>query len=561
MEMVPVLVIAVVLLVGLVTLALGFRGWHPANIAASLLVLLSSCGFIALAGIRGQSERAWTGLLRSWESKVLEARDAVRVDPKGKPGVQRIGDCSIETLQNCTIAELQKKQREWSRALERVSLWRGRYWPDVAFVPPDGDKTGRITIPAPENPSIAEGAAVHLFDGRPLADGGRYIGGFRVVKVEQNQLEILPLGRVDARDRDAWKAPHEQVVAYENLPFDRWIAFHRTGRDAEETVIPEPTKQVPDVPERSGLRESVERHDFPERLLGAVSSEDNPLPEDPDAVPPGVQWASVEFEADFEWKPEGSDGRPEDETLRFEAGERVSAFPARDVAPLRKAGAKFKHQWSMPPGLYWAKVEFTDDYSVERGDADPLVFSSGAVAHLPLEFARNLEKDGKVKVTRIFHRRQLTAPETALQGASVVDRSGRPAGSDAKDGDSRDGITLDSQGIYRLSDVLEGRIIDLGRNKDAVEAARKAATSQLEALGKVRDRLEKDLENWSGDVASAERLEREAAKKHEAIQKSLESSERSIVELAARLRKITGVLATEIERRAPPPAPAPSPGS
>jgi hypothetical protein len=554
MEYIPVAIIAVVILTGIVALAMGFRGWHPANTAGAWLVLLASCGFLALAGVRGQSERAWATMLRGWESKVLEVRDAVRADVRGKAGLQPLGECSLDTLQNCPVASLEAKEVEWSRALDRVNSWRGRFWKEVTFVPPtvkDAETTpGRITIAEPEKPSIAEGAELYLFDSKPLGDGGKFIGGFRVTQVNDNQLAVLPLGPVEDRDREVWNAPHEDVVAYENLPFDRWMAFHRTGRDAEATVIPEPTKQVP---ENGRLREDVERHDFPEELISSAGESDSsPFPEDPDVPPPGVDWATLEFEEDFDWTPEGSDGRPATGLVRFKAGEKVSAFPARDVAPLRKAGATFKHAWSIPPGMFWAEVEFSDGYTHERDGADAIEFAAGDVVRLPLEDAEKLAKDGKLAIKRRFYRRPLNAAGTALRGGAAVDRAGRPT--------TEGGIAIDAIGIFRMTELLRKRIAVIDQNRQEVVEAQEASKRQLVELEGVKGRLEKDLGNWSGDVATAEKLEKEAARRFEAARASLETSERAIVELGTRLRKLTSTLATEVDRRTPPPASSPPAG-
>lgn len=568
MEYIPFAIIAVVLIAGIVTLALGFRTWHPANTTAGILVLLASCGFLTLASIRGQRERAWTTMVRQWETKLLEVRDVKRADPQGSSGLADLGSRSLDALQNYPIPELEMKQKEWSRALDRVNLWRGRFWSGVTFAPPKVAKDelvkerdqsiepGKIAISAPASPSVSEGSELYVFDAKPVAEGGRFIGGFRVTQVtpvgdpvSSTELSILPLGRIDATDLARWTAPHDAVVAYENLPFDRWVAFHRTGRDADATVIPEPKKELP---EEGPLRTAVERHDFPEGLLDPAGEEaGSPFPEDPDTPPPGVEWASIEFDEDFDWKPEGSDGSPEGALMHFRAGERLSAFPAADVAALRKAGAAFKHAWSIPPGLFWAEVEFQEGYSVERSGADPIEFAAGDVARLPLEEAEKLEKKGTLSIKRRLHRRPLNAAESALRGVAAVDRLGRPT---TEPGEG--GIAVGSLGIDRLSEDLRMRIAALDRNKQEIVEAHEAAEDQLNSLQDVKGKLESDLGNWGNDSTAAEGLANEAARSFETVKASLEASERAIAELGSRLKKLTSTLATEIDRRNPPPEPS-----
>jgi hypothetical protein len=202
--------------------------------------------------------------------------------------------------------------------------------------------------------------------------------------------------------------------------------------------------------------------------------------------------------------------------------------------------------------MFWAEVEFSDGYTHERDGADAIEFAAGDVVRLPLEDAEKLAKDGKLAIKRRFYRRPLNAAGTALRGGAAVDRAGRPT--------TEGGIAIDAIGIFRMTELLRKRIAVIDQNRQEVVEAQEASKRQLVELEGVKGRLEKDLGNWSGDVATAEKLEKEAARRFEAARASLETSERAIVELGTRLRKLTSTLATEVDRRTPPPASSPPAG-
>lgn len=586
MDMIPVAIIAAVLLTGVVTLALGARGWNVANTVAAWLVLLASTVFLVLAGIRGQSERAWSGLIREKESRLLEVRDAVRPAAGGE-GLERLGECSVEALQNCAIEELELKRQEWARALERINTWRGRFWTEATFTPPrkapeeppkepkDEPKesawvAGRIKISSVKNPSIEPGAELYVFDVTPPSEGGRFLGGFRVVgpekkenekkedekpaaddnEQENNDFEVEPLGRVDAKDLEAWSRPREEVTVYENLPFDRWAAFHRTGKEAEATVLPEPRKRLPE--EGDPLRPAVEKHTFPEEVIASAGdkADDSPFPEDPDVPPPGVDWARVEFEEAFTWAPEGTDGAPAPaRPVAFEAGKVVSAFPAREIAAIRKAGAKFKHTWVLPPGLYWAEVEFTEDTSFENPSGEPLEFTTGQSARLPLATAEKLADEKKVTIKRRLHRRPLVDPSTELRGLSSV--AGPPGQEPGPDGGAAV-IDVGAIGIYRRFVEIERRVKALEAMTAEMKLADESAKGRIQALNELRESLERDLTNWEGDVTAATKLAQAAEGRLETLAETLDKAEKAITEQGEYLRKTMATLATEIDRRTIP---------
>ena len=235
-------IVGLALLAGLLTLAFGHKGWSWGTVAAAILALLASGGYVYLAARIAERERAWTKVVRKYEADLLRERDATTLMAQGKP--QPIpGEKSLVALAD--------EKARWRRALDRVETWRGRAWKQATFAPPQADAPGTITLLEQEAPAAAEaepaaaapeggapeaekpaagspalpinaGAEVSVFDDATLAEGGRFLGVFRVVAAafdaaaKRTTLQIVPAVPPDATDRRAWSKTYESVTVYED---------------------------------------------------------------------------------------------------------------------------------------------------------------------------------------------------------------------------------------------------------------------------------------------------------------------------------------------------------
>jgi hypothetical protein len=350
MEIVLLALIPLVLLAGIVLFAVGHRGWNWGTITAAILVLLAATGYTFLAGMLAQRERAWRTFVADYQAKLASERDGLTPAAGGR---------LVATPDRKSLTALADDIARWKRVHDRIDTWRGRHWEKAAFQPPavgpnGAVKAGRITIEDVEKITINPGAEVYLFDAAPVEENGRFLGAFSVEAVDGNSLTVVPSLPPSDADKALWQAAREEVTVYEDLPVDRWMAFHRTvTADAEgSTALPEQRKSDP---------EEMLKH--LEDQLAEVRQHAETVPED--------QWATI-----------------------GEGLENGTIFP----------------------GTYWASVEFKKAHSVTRATGDPVEFEAGQTATFDLATARTLQQDGTVTLVTVERRRPLADAQTAIQG-------------------------------------------------------------------------------------------------------------------------------------------------
>ena len=352
MEIVLLALIPLVLLAGIVLFAVGHRGWNWGTITAAILVLLAATGYTFLAGMLAQRERAWRSFVAEYQAKLASERDGLAPAAGGR---------LVATPDRKSLTALADDKARWKRVHDRIDTWRGRHWEKAAFQPPavgpnGAIKAGRITLEDIEKITINPGAELYLFDAAPVEENGRFLGAFSVEAVDGNSLTVVPSLPPSEADKALWEAAREEVTVYEDLPVDRWMAFHRTiTADADAggaTALPEQRKSDP---------EEMLRHI--EEQLAEVRQHAETVPED--------QWATV--------------------------GEGLE-------------------NGTILPGTYWATVEFKEAHSVPRATGEPVEFEAGQTATFDLATARTLQADGTVTLVTVERRRPLADAQTAIQG-------------------------------------------------------------------------------------------------------------------------------------------------
>lgn len=510
-------IVGLVLLAGLLTLAFGHKGWSWGTVAAAILALLASGGYVYLAARIAERERAWTKVVRKYEADLLRERDATTLIAQGKP--QPIpGEKSL--------VDLADEKARWRRALDRVETWRGRAWKQAAFSPPQADAPGTIALPEQEAPAAAEaepaaaapegggpeaakpaagsptlpinaGAEISVFDDATLEEGGRFLGVFRVVAAvydaaaKRTTLQIVPAVPPDAADRRAWSKTYESVTVYEDLPVDRWMAFHRmpsqATADTTAGVLPAPAKTDP------------------KELLAKLER----------------------LEAAFERHGTEVEGDPEEIAAQIAAG-------------------------TAAPGRYWAEVEFTAPLDLAEGvvkritdllapdiDDEDMVkktFAAGDTAELDLQTAREL--GDTVKILRVIDRRPLADAFTALLGGAI------PGG----------GEGMRADGIAALRRTLEAEIAALEQATAQLVSAQQNVAGQRERFDEEREDLRADLQQWTADVAAAEQTANAFEQRLKRLAGDLAATVQAIGGLGRELTAGMNRLTAEIDRRAPPPA-------
>ena len=119
MDLVLLAVIGLVLLLGLVAIGVGNKGWSWGTVAAAVLLLMAATGYLYLAARLAQRERSWRAVVAKNQKEIDQITGA------GGPGAAPQ-----------SLAALRNQRDPWMRALAFVDTWPGRSWEKASFAPP-----------------------------------------------------------------------------------------------------------------------------------------------------------------------------------------------------------------------------------------------------------------------------------------------------------------------------------------------------------------------------------------------------------------------------------------
>jgi hypothetical protein len=594
MPLIPLIILGLLFLVGAIALGIGHKGWSWGTIAAAWLVLLTSVGAFFLVGMLGQREREWRKVVAAYQAAIARERDALvpaganlRPDPVAKP-----------------LATLEDERDRWARVRDRINTWRGRHWDNAEFAAPAGDRPGTISIAGLENTTINPGAELYVFDTTPIEQGGRFLGAYRVDAVDKNVFQVSNISVPDAADLKALAQPRDgKVVVYEDLPIDRSIAFHRTPvpatpeGSADGASIPAPSESLDGTagPKKSDpeamlrhlerkleefrLHDTVISGDGSDRSAaatdglpgeaptaegdaaaegdgalaangdGALATNGDGAPgtsrpvADPtlsETPPLGVHWARVVFNKAFDYTwPDGT-------TSVFAEGETLPSIPAEQVAVLRERGADFTSTWSIPPGLYWANVEFKQAHSFPRAQGEAIEFEPGRTVQFDLDTAKTLEKDGIATITSVIFRRPLADANVALRGAGQHQADGRP-------------LPLEVNGLVVMRRILEEDKRSIDSSIGQLRAAKASTEKEIALRQSEQSDLQDDIGHWRLDVDAAQRAAGAFESQLASIRRQLSDSEGAIGTLGREFNAAIDTLTRSIDQSAPAPSRPPVP--
>jgi hypothetical protein len=522
-------VVGLLLLMMLVAFGLGHKRWSWVSVAASFLVALALAGYLYLASQLLDFEWKWVQLARATQLELQKVRDAVQpsADPANRGRLEPIEG-------GRSIAALERERDRWQRALERIDNWRGRNWAKATFEPPslDGNTPGTITLKPPATVADADdepaaegegdaaapapaagkpldpGDTVYVFDDKPAAGGGLYLGGFLVEAVEPAEpagtlrLIVRQTAPPDDYDRASWGqgGEYESVTVYDQLPADRWLAFSEVSRSGpvgtlDTRIAPQPEKRSEEeivqlVPEP--FREGVERHALSAAAAGDLESiPEAELPDVRKALEdgvtlPGEVWAEVVFESQVD----------------------LDAFLGLERDDM-------------------AEAEATLSAEVELGKADELA------------------ADGKATIRKVFRRRRLIDAATLVHGSVVPGPEGE----------------VMADGLANLLQWLKNDIAALDAANQRLAESQKNIQAENDLVARQVAELSADLAEWARDVAAATTLADAYQGEAERAAQRLEITERKVVELGEEYDRLIRDLVRRIDAIAPPPTAAAAPAA
>lgn len=553
MDIVLLAVIGLVLLLGLVAIGVGNKGWNWGTVAAAVLLLLAATGYLYLAARLAERERSWRAVIAKNQAEIE------RITGSGGPG----GAAAPTSL-----AALRNQRDRWTRALAFVDTWHGRSWglppkeskkdgsKKASLNPPRGGQAGTISIEMASAESeaapLAAGAEVAVFDNAKKAeDGGQFLGLFRVQAVKANkgdeycQLTIVPAaypGPVSESDTKLWTDDYDDVTVYESLPVDRWLAFYKTTDDAAEDAPgdngtssgrwrPQPKKTAAEDPLKNleAEMEALQLHgqQVPEDQWSQLGQQLTDR-----EILPGRYWAVVTFT----------------KNVRFT---KKDAFTL-DASAQAEAGSGNAEDGSTPVEVPIDDVAADADGAGDDGskgptDADPTAaaitkqftakrFKEGETAEFDLQTALDLQNDKQfVRITSVIERRPLTDPLTAIRGTEFgkQDADGKPLRSE--------GIDAIRQAILVEKASIEQAIARVTSSQANVQA-------QSQALATTKQQLDSDLTSWEKDLAAATATATAFDDRFRAATIELSGMETSIVRLGKELGEAWAVLTETIEQ-------------
>jgi soluble cytochrome b562 len=191
------------------------------------LILVASLGFFYMALRTLRTHQHWRVLAQRLETKIQQVQEDNRqlIEGKGEgkeyqPGIDRL--------------RLQ---------LRKMLVDRGRVWTDCK--PQLGgqtQQTGLVTL-AVDPHGIDPKTPLHVFDAKGIQQGGRYLGEFKVVRVDEanKQVDLQPSVKMtdaELKRLAASAAANTTWIMYEIMPVDTHKAFAGLNEEELKKLLP-----------------------------------------------------------------------------------------------------------------------------------------------------------------------------------------------------------------------------------------------------------------------------------------------------------------------------------
>ncbi len=244
------ILVAVVVLVGLITVIMSVKNWHWAQMLLLLGIFFLSVGNL-LFGL--EVYRIHSSLRRKlpiFERQMVELQEESDALQYGGPSTMlpRIFD---EPLAFDVAAEgRMPSMAVWTRRLQDMERERGSVWRGVSPASAINPQTNRLTVklaePLPHG--LEQNSIVYMFEeGEPNAaapqEGAQFLGEFRVVAVQPDTAELESVYRLDNRTGNRIASSQRPWILYETMPRDQYQLFAGKTEEELRQMLPAATVQ------------------------------------------------------------------------------------------------------------------------------------------------------------------------------------------------------------------------------------------------------------------------------------------------------------------------------
>jgi len=214
------------------------------------LIIVSGAGLLYLSGQTLKTKLAWANKIRGHERRLSDLDTEVETLKLGEVAnrkrVYSPGDPELNPIESSKSGAI--GLRLTTAAADWWTRHRGRRWEATPTTVDAATGAAKVTITAPNPHQIGDKAFLYIFDARDKAEGGKYLGEFRVTAVMQddmtNSIDVVPTDPLSAEElRTLTQNGGAAAVwhIYDKLPIDRYETF-ANAEDAINTLLPDSVK-------------------------------------------------------------------------------------------------------------------------------------------------------------------------------------------------------------------------------------------------------------------------------------------------------------------------------
>jgi hypothetical protein len=243
------ILLAVVVLVGLITVIMSVKNWHWAQMLLLLTIFFCSLGSLVL-GLEvyriHRNIRAPIPRLEQQLADVEAENEALRLGADATMASKIFPEVPFDVEAEGRMPGM----NVWINRLQDVFRQRGRVWRGVASAGPVDPATGRVPVRI-ENPQphgLSPNAIVYLFEegeanAAAPSEGAQYLGEFRVVSVSPDGAVLESVPKLDNRTGNRLAGSQKSWVIYETMPADRHELFAGATEEQLRQWFPEATAE------------------------------------------------------------------------------------------------------------------------------------------------------------------------------------------------------------------------------------------------------------------------------------------------------------------------------